>query len=68
MSGEGAGFPGFREEPDVRGMGRMSGPCSTLLAGLLLLLMSPAAGCPGLGLDVRALELSSSPSGGSLHP
>ena len=42
--------------------GRMSGPCSTSLAGLLLLLMSPAAGCLGLGPDVRALELPSSPS------
>ena len=56
MSGRGAGFPGLREEPDVRGWVRMSGPCSTSMAGLLLLLTSSGAGCPGPWPDVRGLE------------
>ena len=41
---EGAGFPGFW--PDFRAGRRMSGPCSTSMAGLLLLLTSLGGGCP----------------------
>ena len=40
MSGVMAGCPG---------PGRMSGPCSTSVAGLLLLFTSSGAGCPGEG-------------------
>ena len=68
MSGRGAGFPGLREEPDVRGRGRMSGPCSTSMAGLLLLFTSSGAGFRGLGRMSGAWKVDLPSSVGSLHP
>ena len=51
MSGLGAGCPGLRESPDVRGTSQMSGP----KMGKLLVCFVLDAGFPGEGPDVRAL-------------
>ena len=48
--------------------GRMSGPYSTSVAGLLLLLTSLGAGCPGQGRMSGACRLSPVPLVVLLHP
>ena len=50
MSGRGAGFPGLREGPDVRGWGRMSG----MTGASLLIFGRSFSGCPGVGVGYPA--------------